>query len=662
MTGEAQWADRATGTRQRITFVDAASPLFCSIVEPLGQRLATLVACPPLLVDFAHSYRREAEMAKVLAARGVAVVRFHYRGTGSSGGNPAEMTFATLVEDANRVINFARSEAAAPLAVLGTRAGAMVAAAAASRAGGLPVAMWRPVETGGAYLREGFRARMIADQGQLGRTPPTSAELRQDLRRQGSVDLVGWALHQGLYDSLVGLRLLDLLEPCGPAEVLLLRSAPPDDIAAVDHLPAALCALGMRVETAEVGLFEGWWFLRTHRSPPDQIGEALADAIDPWIRSVPTQDIPAPAGITHDPGRAPAGDTDHITETSVFITSGANSVFGLLTPPALPANGVAVLVLWGGGGIPLFGKNQVAARLARGLATMGYRVLRIDYPGCGESSGRTTPEPIDEAGKNAVFAAAEAAYRRLLAEGYERIVVVGSCQGAVAALVAAARVPAPAGLVLLAPPVRIEGDTFCRDQPTGPEDRTSRRLLDGVEDAVDRGIPLMIAYGTEDEGYPEYLEALSGALGDTLRRAGDRATLIATKERIHGNLTVAGQDATVDLVCGWLANADYQLRAPADHADGPAPDPIAERVRAYLVATRPGARDLFQGTGEVALVDAGILDSVAVYSLVAFLEEAFGVEIPDEDLSWDHFRSVDAIATLVRARECEAGAIGSHRR
>jgi len=44
------------------------------------------------------------------------------------------------------------------------------------------------------------------------------------------------------------------------------------------------------------------------------------------------------------------------------------------------------------------------------------------------------------------------------------------------------------------------------------------------------------------------------------------------------------------------------------------------------------------------LLAAGIIDSLGILRLVSFVEERFGVEIPDEDVTIENFQSVKAIS------------------
>jgi acyl carrier protein len=43
------------------------------------------------------------------------------------------------------------------------------------------------------------------------------------------------------------------------------------------------------------------------------------------------------------------------------------------------------------------------------------------------------------------------------------------------------------------------------------------------------------------------------------------------------------------------------------------------------------------------LLGAGILDSLSILKLVAFVEERFGIQVPDEDVVFDNFKSVSAL-------------------
>ncbi len=58
-----------------------------------------------------------------------------------------------------------------------------------------------------------------------------------------------------------------------------------------------------------------------------------------------------------------------------------------------------------------------------------------------------------------------------------------------------------------------------------------------------------------------------------------------------------------------------------------------------------------QGLEEVDLLMSGMVDSLGVTSLIFFIEQEFGVEIPPEDVTIENFQSVLAIEAYLRRRE-----------
>lgn len=71
---------------------------------------------------------------------------------------------------------------------------------------------------------------------------------------------------------------------------------------------------------------------------------------------------------------------------------------------------------------------------------------------------------------------------------------------------------------------------------------------------------------------------------------------------------------------------------------------IQEFIRQELRYDEAGEEGL---TNESPLLESGIIDSLGLMELVAFLEEEFGVEIDDADIRVEHFRTVGDIARLV---------------
>jgi len=43
------------------------------------------------------------------------------------------------------------------------------------------------------------------------------------------------------------------------------------------------------------------------------------------------------------------------------------------------------------------------------------------------------------------------------------------------------------------------------------------------------------------------------------------------------------------------------------------------------------------------LLSSGILDSLAILQLVAYIDKAFGIQVPDEDVVYDNFKSINTL-------------------
>lgn len=77
---------------------------------------------------------------------------------------------------------------------------------------------------------------------------------------------------------------------------------------------------------------------------------------------------------------------------------------------------------------------------------------------------------------------------------------------------------------------------------------------------------------------------------------------------------------------------------------------ISQLIREHIIATRPPEKSDLDFSNGSSLVDTGILDSVGVFSLVAFLEQRFQIELPDQELAWKNFETVEAITRLVESK------------
>lgn len=53
---------------------------------------------------------------------------------------------------------------------------------------------------------------------------------------------------------------------------------------------------------------------------------------------------------------------------------------------------------------------------------------------------------------------------------------------------------------------------------------------------------------------------------------------------------------------------------------------------------------------DTPLIEQGIIDSMGVMDLIAFIQSSFGVEFTDEDLTAENFQNIQAIAELIERK------------
>lgn len=76
-----------------------------------------------------------------------------------------------------------------------------------------------------------------------------------------------------------------------------------------------------------------------------------------------------------------------------------------------------------------------------------------------------------------------------------------------------------------------------------------------------------------------------------------------------------------------------------------------EQIRSFILQKFPAARKR-AFDDDVALLTSGIVDSLGMLDLVAFLEESFSISLSDDELSPENFASVRHLASFVQ-RKCQ---------
>jgi acyl carrier protein len=76
----------------------------------------------------------------------------------------------------------------------------------------------------------------------------------------------------------------------------------------------------------------------------------------------------------------------------------------------------------------------------------------------------------------------------------------------------------------------------------------------------------------------------------------------------------------------------------------------AERIRDFLIEEANWTGPRYELTDELPLIENGVVDSMTLLRMVAWLEEEFGIAIDDGDVVPSNFGSIERISQLVAAK------------
>ncbi len=77
---------------------------------------------------------------------------------------------------------------------------------------------------------------------------------------------------------------------------------------------------------------------------------------------------------------------------------------------------------------------------------------------------------------------------------------------------------------------------------------------------------------------------------------------------------------------------------------------IEKQIREYLTEEVLFSDDSIEYSNDDSLLEAGVVDSVAVMEMILFVEETFNVEVADQEITPDNFDSVNRLANFIRSK------------
>lgn len=403
-----------------------------------GLRATGVVLCRPVGYEGTCAYETYTQLAERLADDGFAVIRFDYHGTGDSIGSDADpdrvAAWQACIDAALDEVQ--RLAGTRQLALFGVRIGATLATRVASARGGVDsLVLWAPCASGRAFTRE-LRAA-----GTLRAHAPRPGDTGgDDLETMGTLYTA---------QTLQDLQALDG-KPGSPLPAPRTLFITRDDLPGAGPLPAAFREAGSDTTVVE---WPGYAAMMAEPHETDVPATTLDGIID-WLRAG------EPADAQPEP-RA-AGTDAPLQRDSVFagvreiplLFGHEHGLFGILAEPEIldEAGGRAetAILMLNVGTNHRVGPNRLYVKMARAWAARGYRSLRFDLAGIGDSrsaAGYASNRLYSKGSTVDVGAAIE----RLSGLGVQRFILVGLCSGAYVAFQTALADPRVTGLVLINP-------------------------------------------------------------------------------------------------------------------------------------------------------------------------------------------------------------------
>ncbi len=323
-----------------------------------GRARAGVLICPPVGYEYIGSHRTLRTLAEQLEARGLVALRFDYDGTGDSAGDysdPDRLTaWLTTIGHATDAL---RSSGVRVVAAVGMRFGATMAATAVANGSSFDaLALWDPVWSGRVMMRQ-LRALQQVGVG---------IESKGDVD-DGMLEAAGVRYAPGTVEGISALRFPDLSHSSIP---MLVLTRPHDPVSAPkDHLPAGA------QERQAIGQED----LLDRESSISIVPRETLEEVTAWLDAQlegPDISVTVPA----EPATAvmPGG----ITETTVRL--GPTGLFGIVAEADV-AEDRPTLILLNNASDHHVGPNRMWVDWGRRLATLGFRVVRVDLSGIGDS-------------------------------------------------------------------------------------------------------------------------------------------------------------------------------------------------------------------------------------------------------------------------------------
>lgn len=199
---------------------------FCLLTrapEPVGS----LVFVHAFAEEMNKSRRMVALAARAFAERGWNVLQMDLSGCGDSGGELANVSWGTWIDDLRDAVRWATTDLRVPVALWGMRLGALVVSDWIKADGTAPpLLLWQPVGNGKQHLTQFLRLKAAFDMLADADAKASMDAIRATLKAGGVVDVAGYRLPAALASGMEAATLS--LPAAYAAPVVALEVAPAD--------------------------------------------------------------------------------------------------------------------------------------------------------------------------------------------------------------------------------------------------------------------------------------------------------------------------------------------------------------------------------------------------------------------------------------------------
>jgi alpha-beta hydrolase superfamily lysophospholipase len=347
-----------------------------------------MVICPPIGLEYVHSHRSLRHLADNLAHAGIACFRFDYHGTGDSAGVDEDSSrVSSWLESINQAIFQMKALSLChEVGLIGFRIGATLATVIAETTDLSCMVLWAPCIRGRNYIREMKALRASGSQAQHG-----------NVLTDNTIESGGFVLTEQTIDDLSKIDLRNVI-PRTKKVLVVMRddlsetSQRLDQWIEYDIHPAYLKFSGYsdivsppdatKIPFDTISKIAGWI-----------IGTVIPYSVEKKddfnVTPAPHRPVPISKSISVETTRYEKECFDlKLTKIreSILQFGSEKQLFGILSQPlSKDWQNRPTIVLSNSGAVHHIGPNRLYVLLARNISRSGFRCLRMDLSGLGDS-------------------------------------------------------------------------------------------------------------------------------------------------------------------------------------------------------------------------------------------------------------------------------------